>query len=52
MVLLILTRPRTNTKKDVLFFTGDWNAKAGYQEIPPITSKFGLAVKNEKQGKD
>ena len=26
---------------------GDWNAKAGSQEIPGITGKFGLAVQNE-----
>ena len=24
-------------KKDVLFITGDWNAKVGSQEIPGIT---------------
>ena len=44
------TRPsRTNTKKikDVLFITGDWNAKVGSQEIPGITGKFGLGVQNE-----
>ena len=34
-------------KKDVLFITGDWNAKVGSQEIPGITSKFGLGVQNE-----
>ena len=26
---------------------GDWNAKAGNQEIPGVTGKFGLAVQNE-----
>ena len=26
---------------------GDWNAKAGSQEIPGITGKFGLRVQNE-----
>ena len=26
---------------------GDWNAKAGSQEIPGITGKFGLAVQND-----
>ena len=26
---------------------GDWNAKAGSQEIPGITGKFGLGVPNE-----
>ena len=29
-------------KKDVLFIIGDWNAKAGSQEIPRITGKVGL----------
>ena len=29
-------------KIDVLFTTGDWNAKAGSQEIPGVTGKFGL----------
>ena len=33
--------------KDVLFIIGDWNAKVGSQEIPGITSKFGLGVQNE-----
>ena len=26
---------------------GDWNVKAGSQEIPGVTGKFGLAVQNE-----
>ena len=26
---------------------GDWNAKVGSQEIPGVTSKFGLGVQNE-----
>ena len=34
-------------KKDVLFVIGDWNAKVGNQEIPGVTSKFGLGVQNE-----
>ena len=29
-------------KKDVLFITGDWNAKARSQETPGVTGKFGL----------
>ena len=33
--------------KDVLFIIGDWNAKAGSQEIPGVTGKFGLGVENE-----
>ena len=35
------------SKKDVLFMTGDWNAKVGSQEIPGITGKFSLGVQNE-----
>ena len=47
-VLWIPTRhSRTNTKKDVLFIIGDWNAKVGSQEIPGVTSKFDLLVQNE-----
>ena len=38
---------RTKTKKDVLFIIGDWSAKVGSQEIPGVTGKFGLGVKNE-----
>ena len=34
-------------KKDVLFIIGDWNAKAGSQEIPGVTGKFGLRMWNE-----
>ena len=34
-------------KKDALFIIGDWNAKAGSQETPGITGKFGLGVPNE-----
>ena len=34
-------------KKDVLFIIGDWNAKAGSQEIPGVTGKFDLGVQNE-----
>ena len=35
------------TKKDVLFIIGDWNAKAGNQEMPGVTGKFDLRVQNE-----
>ena len=42
---------RTNTPKNVLFFIGDWNAKAKNQEILGVTGKFGLRYKM-KQGKD
>ena len=34
-------------KKDVLFITGDWNAKVGSQEIAELTGKFGLGMRNE-----
>ena len=34
-------------KKDVLFIIGDWNAKVGGQEIPGLSGKFGLGVRNE-----
>ena len=34
-------------KKDVLFIIGDWNAKAGSQEIPGVIGMFGLGVRNE-----
>ena len=34
-------------KKDVLLIIGDWNAKVGSQEIPGVTSKFGLGVQNK-----
>ena len=36
--------------KDVLFITGDWNAKVGSQEIPGVSiGKFGLGVQNEAE---
>ena len=34
-------------KKDILFIIGDWNAKAGSQETPGVTGKFGLGVRNK-----
>ena len=34
-------------KKDVLFIIGDWNAKVGSQEIPGVTGKFDLGIRNE-----
>ena len=34
-------------KRDVLYITGDWNAKVGSQEIPGVIGKFGLGVQNE-----
>ena len=36
-------------KKDVLFIIGDWNAKVGSQEIPGVTGKIGLEVRNEAE---
>ena len=52
MVLWRPTKPsRVNTKKkkknDVLFITGDWNAKVESQEKPGITGKFSLRTQNE-----
>ena len=34
-------------KKDVLFIIGAWNAKVGSQEIPEVTGKIGLGIRNE-----
>ena len=34
-------------KKHVLFIVGDWNEKVWSQDIPGVTGKFGLGVKNE-----
>ena len=34
-------------KTEVLFITGDWNAKVEHQEIPGVTDKFGLGIQNE-----
>ena len=36
-----------NTKKDVHFFIGNWNAKEGSQAIPGVTGKYVLGVQNE-----
>ena len=48
MILWRTTKPsKTNTKKDVFFIIGDWNAKVGSQEIHRVTCKFGLRVQNE-----
>ena len=38
---------KVTPKKDVLFIIGDWNAKAGSQETPGVTGKFGLGMRNE-----
>ena len=34
-------------QKDVLFIIGEWNAKVGSQEIPGVTGRFGLGIRNE-----
>ena len=50
MVLIDGTRTWSQGRrppKDVFFIMGDWNAKAGNQEIPGVTGKFGLGVQNE-----
>ena len=48
MVLWRPSRPsKANTKKDILFIIGNWNAKVGSQEIPGVTSKFDVGVQNE-----
>ena len=36
----------TNTKKDVFFIIGDWNAKVGSQ-ISEAAGLFGLVVQNK-----
>ena len=35
------------SKRGVLFITGNWNAKVGSQELPEVTSKFGIGVQKE-----
>ena len=37
-------------KKDVLFITGDWNAKVGIQKMPGVMSNFAFKYRM-KQGK-
>ena len=39
-------------KKDVLFITGDANAKVGSQETPGVTGIFGLGGQNEATEKN
>ena len=34
-------------KKGARFFIRNWKARAGNQEIPGVTGKFGLEVQNE-----
>ena len=40
-------RLQLTPQKDVLFITGDWNAKVGSQETPGVPGKFGLGIWNE-----
>ena len=35
-------------KKDVLFITGDWNARVGSQEIPGVTANLALEYRMKK----
>ena len=42
--LVVLHSLKLTPKKDVIFITGDWNAKVGSQEIPGVTGKFGPGV--------
>ena len=44
-----LKKLKLTPKKDVLFIIGDWNAKVGSQEIPEVTDKFDLGVRNERR---
>ena len=37
----------TPKKRDVLFITGDWNAKVGSQELSGVTGKFDLEIQYE-----
>ena len=39
--------PELTPKKDVLFITGDCNAKERSQETPGVTGKFGLGMRYE-----
>ena len=44
---MVLWRPTRPSRTNTLFIKGDWNAKVGSQELPEITSKFGLGVQKE-----
>ena len=37
----------TNFFKILCFILGDWNEKVGSQEVPGVTGKFGLGMRNE-----
>ena len=45
MCSFCIYRNDRHPKKDMLFITGDWNAKVRSQEIPGVTGKFGLEYK-------
>ena len=45
---LRLNGSTTNTKSDVLFIIGDWEAKVGSQEILGVIGKLDLGVQNEE----
>ena len=47
LTLKTTTTTTTTTKNQVLFITGDWNAKVGRQVTPGVTGKFSLGVQNE-----
>ena len=53
MVLWRPTRPseliytHTHTHKAVLFIIGDWNENVRSQEVPRVTGKFLLEIKNK-----
>ena len=36
-------------KKDVLFITGDWNAKVGSQEITGVIGNLGLGEQKDRK---
>ena len=47
LLISLFFSSKKRKKKDVLFITGDWNAKGGSQEIPRVIGKFGLGVQKE-----
>ena len=44
---LMLGKIEGMRRRGCLFIIGDWDAEAGSQNIPGVTSKFGLGVQNE-----
>ena len=45
----LIKRRKPPPPKKMFSIIGDWNAKVGSQEIPGVTGKFGLGVKNEAE---